>query len=194
MHLRPSRRDPSSSRGVSWPLSSSTAAQPILIRSGHTLGSHTWSHANLQNLDYNGINNELERLEEAFIRILGLKPLYFRPPYGSYNDLVLQVLGDRGYKSESHFVTSTSMCRLLSLAKVGSSSSEVFLWNEDTGDANGESVQYSEGVIDDAASHFPQPNLILSHSVIDTSTSHHLANDQMLMSYSQQSGGTLCYR
>lgn len=29
---------------------------------------------------------------------LGLKPLYFRPPYGSYNDLVIKVLGERGYK------------------------------------------------------------------------------------------------
>jgi peptidoglycan/xylan/chitin deacetylase (PgdA/CDA1 family) len=40
-------------------------------------------------------------VEQAFIRILGLKPLYFRPPYGSINDLVLQVLGSRGYKSAS---------------------------------------------------------------------------------------------
>lgn len=74
-----------------------------LYNAGHTLGSHTWSHANLNNLDYNGINRELERVEEAFIKILGVKPLYFRPPYGAYNDLVRQVLGDRGYKSESRF-------------------------------------------------------------------------------------------
>lgn len=32
------------------------------------------------------------------IKILGLKPLYFRPPYGAYNDLVLKVLAQRGYK------------------------------------------------------------------------------------------------
>jgi hypothetical protein len=44
---------------------------------------------------------ELEKVEQAFIRILGLKPLYFRPPYGSINDQVLQVLGQRGYKSKS---------------------------------------------------------------------------------------------
>jgi peptidoglycan/xylan/chitin deacetylase (PgdA/CDA1 family) len=52
---------------------------------------------------------ELEKLETAFIRILGLKPLYFRPPYGNYNDLVLKVLSERGYK-------------------------KLFLWSEDSGE------------------------------------------------------------
>jgi hypothetical protein len=47
---------------------------------------------------------------------------------------------------------------------------EVFLWSEDTGDANGESVQYSEGVIDGVASNYPQPHMVLSHSTVDTST------------------------
>lgn len=48
---------------------------------------------------------------------------------------------------------------------------EVFLWSEDTGDANGESVQHSEGVIDGVASNYPQPHMVLSHSTIDTSRS-----------------------
>lgn len=72
-----------------------------LHAAGHTLGSHTWSHADLTKLDYNGINEELKKVEDAFIRILGLRPLYFRPPFGNYNDLVLQVLRDRGYASAS---------------------------------------------------------------------------------------------
>ena len=28
---------------------------------------------------------------EAFSRIIGVKPAFMRPPYGSYNDLVLEV-------------------------------------------------------------------------------------------------------
>ena len=55
----------------------------------------------LQSLSRARLTSELEKVEQAFVRILGLKPLYFRPPYGSINDLVLQVLGQRGYKSES---------------------------------------------------------------------------------------------
>jgi peptidoglycan/xylan/chitin deacetylase (PgdA/CDA1 family) len=111
----------------------------------HTLGSHTWSHADLTKLDYNGIHQELEKLETAFIKILGLKPLYFRPPYGSYNDLVLQVLSERGYK-------------------------KVFLWSEDIGDANGESVQYSKNVYDGVINDYPNPHLVLDHSTIQTTS------------------------
>jgi len=110
---------------------------------GHTIGSHTWSHADLTTLDEAGINSELERIETAFINILGLKPLYFRPPYGNINDLALQVLGYRGYK-------------------------KVFLWSDDTGDANGESVDYSKSTLDAVVSDYPNPHLVLDHSTIDT--------------------------
>ncbi|ORX37052.1 hypothetical protein BD324DRAFT_579268 [Kockovaella imperatae] len=110
---------------------------------GHTIGSHTWSHADITTLDEAGINDELERLETAFIRILGLKPLYFRPPYGNINDLALKVLGDRGYK-------------------------KVFLWSDDTGDASGESVDYSKGVYDNIINNVPSPRLVLDHSTIPT--------------------------
>lgn len=52
-------------------------------------------------------DSDLNKLETAFIKILGRKPLYFRPPYGSYDDRVLNVLAQRGYK-------------------------KVFLWTDDT--------------------------------------------------------------
>lgn len=110
-----------------------------LHAAGHTLGSHTWSHADLTTLDWDGINSELEKVEQAFIRILGLKPLYFRPPYGSYNDLVLQVLGSRGYK-------------------------KVFLWSDDTSDSDGGSVQQAKSTVDSVADNSPNPAIILMHS------------------------------
>ncbi|KAL1408064.1 hypothetical protein Q8F55_004861 [Vanrija albida] len=115
-----------------------------LYRDGHTLASHTWSHPDLTKLDYNGINQQLEQLETAFIRILGVKPLYFRPPFGAYNNLVLQVLRDRGYK-------------------------KLFLWSEDTGDANGDSPQHSKDVI--SGMRYPSPHLVLQHSTIPTTSS-----------------------
>ncbi|OAV93310.1 hypothetical protein PTTG_00916 [Puccinia triticina 1-1 BBBD Race 1] len=65
---------------------------------GHLIASHTWSHVHLNQGDYQQISYQLELIETAMVKILGVKPLYFRPPYGEYNDLVLQVLQDRGYK------------------------------------------------------------------------------------------------
>ncbi|KAG0151879.1 hypothetical protein CROQUDRAFT_667584 [Cronartium quercuum f. sp. fusiforme G11] len=68
------------------------------FEAGHLLGSHTWSHVHLNQATYEQIHLQLELLEKAFIMILGWKPLWFRPPFGEYNDLVLQVLSERGYK------------------------------------------------------------------------------------------------
>jgi peptidoglycan/xylan/chitin deacetylase (PgdA/CDA1 family) len=68
----------------------------------------------------------------------------FRPPYGSYNDLVLQVLAERGYK-------------------------KVFLWSDDTEDASGSSIGFQQGVLDGVINSYPQPHMVLQHSVLDTS-------------------------
>ncbi|KAL7420479.1 hypothetical protein Q5752_004429 [Cryptotrichosporon argae] len=114
-----------------------------LHASGHTIGSHTWSHADLTTLDEDGIVAELEQLETAFIRILGLRPIYFRPPYGNVNDLMYQVLAQRGYK-------------------------KVFLWSDDTEDADGATVAYSENVYDQIIKSYPSTHLVLDHSPIET--------------------------
>jgi peptidoglycan/xylan/chitin deacetylase (PgdA/CDA1 family) len=45
------------------------------------------------------IHNELWLIEQAMTKILGLKPLYFRPPFGESSDTLLSVLANRGYKS-----------------------------------------------------------------------------------------------
>ncbi|WWC88290.1 uncharacterized protein L201_003198 [Kwoniella dendrophila CBS 6074] len=118
---------------------------------GHTLGSHTWSHPDLTKLSEDQIHQELEKVENAFIKILGLKPLYFRPPYGSYNDQVLNVLAQRGYK-------------------------KVFIWSDDTQDASGATVQFSENVLQQVANDYPNPHLVLDHSVIQTTSSEVLPN------------------
>lgn len=46
------------------------------------------------------LHTELTRVEVALKKILGIKPKFFRPPYGSYNAAALQVLEERGYHSK----------------------------------------------------------------------------------------------
>lgn len=58
-------------------------------------------------------HDEFYRVEDAMTKILGLKPKYFRPPFGRYNDQVLQVAAQRGY-------------------------TKMILWSDDTQDASGE--------------------------------------------------------
>lgn len=37
-------------------------------------------------------------MEDAMVKILGVKPALFRPPYGSYNEANIEVLKKRGYR------------------------------------------------------------------------------------------------
>ncbi|ODN74206.1 hypothetical protein L202_07652 [Cryptococcus amylolentus CBS 6039] len=110
-----------------------------LYDAGHTLGSHTWSHADVTELSWDEFHDELWKVEEAFIKILGVKPKYFRPPYGNINDNAMSVLENRGY-------------------------SKVFLWSDDTEDSLDKGAARGEEVLDGVANDYPNPHLVLSHS------------------------------
>ncbi len=84
------------------------------------------------------MTTELQKVEDAFVKILGVDPLYFHPPYGNHNDQVLQVLAQRVYNSMS---SSSSPSHLWSNECL----SRGLPWSDDTEDAVGESVSYSEG-------------------------------------------------
>lgn len=62
-------------------------------------------------------------LTYTYQRFPGLKPLFFRPPYGDLPDLALAALDNRGYK-------------------------KVFLWNQDAGDANDVDAQTQKNMYD----------------------------------------------
>ncbi|KNZ47113.1 uncharacterized protein VP01_666g8 [Puccinia sorghi] len=104
--------------------------------------SHTWSHVHLTQGTYQQISHQIELIEKAMIKILGVKPLYFRPPYGmfvclgEYNDDVIKVLKERGYKG-------------------------LILWSEDSQDSLESPPSPSEII-----SHYqtyPEKTIVLSH-------------------------------
>ncbi|RPA75974.1 chitin deacetylase-like protein [Ascobolus immersus RN42] len=68
------------------------------LASGHQVASHTWTHANLQNLGTQQIQTEMSRLETAFKNILGKKPTYMRPPNGAAGGQVPNVMRQMGYR------------------------------------------------------------------------------------------------
>ncbi|KAJ9113016.1 hypothetical protein QFC22_006112, partial [Naganishia vaughanmartiniae] len=129
-----------------------------LSAAGHTFGSHGWSHKDMSKLSWDECHDELWKVEQAFIRILGFAspascPQYkprivlihfirtYRPPYGSISNTLLSALENRGYK-------------------------KVFLWSEDTGDALGDSVSSQKGVYNGIANSYPAPHIVLNHSPI----------------------------
>ena len=70
----------------------------------------------LTKLSESELNTELEKVEVALKKILGIKPKLFRPPYGNYDNDALRVLEDRGYSSKSR---SSVMARI-DLTGIGS--------------------------------------------------------------------------
>lgn len=73
----------------------------LLLKLLTGLSSNDRSHSDITTLSKQDLNDEFERLEVALKKILGVKPILFRPPYGNYNDESSRVLSNRGYSSES---------------------------------------------------------------------------------------------
>ncbi|KAG8908918.1 Carbohydrate esterase 4 protein [Tulasnella sp. 403] len=63
---------------------------------GHQIVSHTWSHRNLKGLQKSKVRDELEKLDDALLKILGIKPAFLAPPFHSYDDRVLEVVAKNG--------------------------------------------------------------------------------------------------
>ncbi|KAF9966710.1 hypothetical protein BGZ70_001545 [Mortierella alpina] len=64
---------------------------------GHQIASHTWDHKDLTSLNQTEVLSEMTLLEDAFKKIIGVRPTYMRPPFGSLNAQVLDILGQRDY-------------------------------------------------------------------------------------------------
>ncbi|KAF9147844.1 hypothetical protein BG015_010447 [Linnemannia schmuckeri] len=62
---------------------------------GHQIASHTWSHGDLATMSVGKINEEMNKLDVAIKKIIGVSPTYMRPPYGSINDRVTKTVGAR---------------------------------------------------------------------------------------------------
>ncbi|MCZ7662452.1 MAG: polysaccharide deacetylase family protein [Thermoleophilia bacterium] len=60
---------------------------------GHEVENHTWSHADLRKLDASGIQAEIARASQVIGDVS-----FLRPPYGSYNSLVVEQAGLQGLR------------------------------------------------------------------------------------------------
>ena len=67
--------------------------QPDLVKKvynyGHTIGSHTYDHKNLTKLDDEQLTFEINHTNEILSNIIGEDIKFIRPPYGSYNQNIL---------------------------------------------------------------------------------------------------------
>ena len=63
------------------------------FQEGHEIGSHTWDHPLLTDLSDEQIQQQLQQTDEIITQIIGEPSRHLRPPYGGYDDRVLEVSG-----------------------------------------------------------------------------------------------------
>ncbi|KAG6546158.1 hypothetical protein Mapa_012192 [Marchantia paleacea] len=66
---------------------------------GHLIASHSFTHPDFTTLSKSKMLVELRKTSNAIHHVTGKRPRYFRPPYGSTNNDVLQVLKEEEYKT-----------------------------------------------------------------------------------------------
>jgi len=62
-----------------------------MLQEGHQIGSHTWSHTDLKELNETGIREELQRMADHIYTLTGKNMSVMRPPFGSYDERVLRI-------------------------------------------------------------------------------------------------------
>lgn len=64
---------------------------------GHEIASHSNTHPHVNNLSYEKNIEEIEKSNEKIKAITGNQTKIYRPPYGEYNNTVIQAAQDKGY-------------------------------------------------------------------------------------------------
>ncbi|WP_433513502.1 polysaccharide deacetylase family protein [Nonomuraea sp. CA-143628] len=59
-----------------------------VVRAGHEVGNHSWSHRDLTRLSAREVRADLARTDQAIRKATGVTPTLVRPPYGAFDRVV----------------------------------------------------------------------------------------------------------
>ena len=66
-------------------------------RRGHEVGNHSTTHPNMPQLSDEKILEEIKITEEKIEKLINKKTILFRPPFGDYNDNLINICRENGY-------------------------------------------------------------------------------------------------
>ncbi|KAB3535396.1 polysaccharide deacetylase family sporulation protein PdaB [Alkaliphilus pronyensis] len=64
---------------------------------GHEVGNHSSTHPHMSKLSKENIIKELQTTGDKIKSITGIQPTVFRPPFGDYNNLLIETAEELGY-------------------------------------------------------------------------------------------------
>lgn len=72
-----------------------------MVREGHIVGNHTWSHPNMSEIsDISAFREQLQKVSDSYKVCTGTDmPQYYRPPQGVYSQENLKMAQELGYKT-----------------------------------------------------------------------------------------------
>ncbi|CAE6471485.1 unnamed protein product [Rhizoctonia solani] len=113
-----------------------------LVERGHQIASHTWAHEHLPQLTGERLNAEFYKTNDAIRKITGCSPAFMRPPYGEYNDEVVE--------------------------KAAMNGQTVVIWDFDSADSIGATAEQSKSHYDNILGQHSSNILTLNHETIET--------------------------
>ncbi|MGG0655335.1 polysaccharide deacetylase family protein [Rummeliibacillus pycnus] len=69
-----------------------------ILREGHEIGNHSWSHPNFIELSTSELKNEIKSTETEIRSHTGKSTTLLRPPYGFITNSDIQIINELGYK------------------------------------------------------------------------------------------------
>ena len=82
----------------SWVKNNPDLATMISLE-GHEIGNHAYSHPDLKQRSRDETVNELKKTNDVIEETLGIKPIWFAPPSGSFNQETIHVANELGMKT-----------------------------------------------------------------------------------------------
>lgn len=79
-----------------------------VVKRGHEIGHHSWSHAWIVNLTPEQEREEMDKGMEIIKRVTGHSPRGYRSPAGEFSPLTLRLLQEYGFKYSSNYFDDDS--------------------------------------------------------------------------------------
>jgi peptidoglycan-N-acetylglucosamine deacetylase len=108
-----------------------------IVAEGHELGNHTYTHPYLTKLSRAQQTQEIADTQEIIYRCVGIKPLWFRAPYGDQNKATLNLINKLGLNSALWSIDTrdwdrTTTNRNIADAVLASSGNDIVIMHDGT--------------------------------------------------------------